>query len=514
MAAITAACTCSVDGHSGDANTRYKGYSFTGCGAHVDYKLSLLSGAGYERVWCYVTSPRDCPGNSPYIPEGFKIENTLPEWLDDGAAWKECYDGYRCEAWWGDLEASPVGEPVVLDAPLDWPDCCALCSKSNGDDTTVTTAVACEAWSFDPSTGSCQLMSAVQSTSVDYSWEVSGMVHGYPGFFEAPLNDCWIRSTYDLCENSNLFFVIFGVILAFFGLLCVYCSAFRAPWKRTSLLRELLADPESSRLVKAACVKVTCNRFALRSRKGVMQYSDCYEGTFVTRDGALFVVPPATRRRNPKLPAPGRSIENFMLRVLYDSDLDPQGSTGRVRNPMLCFASRHETQTTQDRKELYHKFASSWSRPPGTRSAPGGPGTSQHRFECLLLSTAGTHSEATTRVMLVGVLGEDRISCIDEDLGISAERRAAPAGSDSKRGKCGFFCLFVGAASLIIMCISLLTNRAAQKMATWTFEGDSRVGATVGLALCTLIPGTLFLWERLRDRQLKRLIEEFPPATA
>lgn len=34
---------------------RYKGYSFTGCGAHVDYHLNQLSGAGYEITWCYVS---------------------------------------------------------------------------------------------------------------------------------------------------------------------------------------------------------------------------------------------------------------------------------------------------------------------------------------------------------------------------------------------------------------------------------------------------------------------------
>lgn len=36
--------------------SRYKGYSFTGCGAHVDYTLDVGSGAGYERVWCYVSA--------------------------------------------------------------------------------------------------------------------------------------------------------------------------------------------------------------------------------------------------------------------------------------------------------------------------------------------------------------------------------------------------------------------------------------------------------------------------
>lgn len=34
---------------------RYNGYSFTGCGAHVDFTLGK-SGAGYERTWCYVSA--------------------------------------------------------------------------------------------------------------------------------------------------------------------------------------------------------------------------------------------------------------------------------------------------------------------------------------------------------------------------------------------------------------------------------------------------------------------------
>lgn len=34
---------------------RYKGYYFTGCGAHVGYKHDVYSGAGCERTWCYVS---------------------------------------------------------------------------------------------------------------------------------------------------------------------------------------------------------------------------------------------------------------------------------------------------------------------------------------------------------------------------------------------------------------------------------------------------------------------------
>lgn len=33
---------------------RYPSYSFTGCGAHTDYNIEPLSGAGYDFIWCYM----------------------------------------------------------------------------------------------------------------------------------------------------------------------------------------------------------------------------------------------------------------------------------------------------------------------------------------------------------------------------------------------------------------------------------------------------------------------------
>ena len=144
----------------------------------------------------------------------------------------------------------------MLEAPLDWPDCCALCSDNNGGDGAAAIGAACAAWSFDPSSGSCQRISAVVSTSRDESWGANGTVHGYPGVYEGPIGDCWGRTQHGLCVNTNAVLIIPGLILAFFGLWCVYCHAFRLPSKRTGLLRQLLADPKSSRLVKAACVEV------------------------------------------------------------------------------------------------------------------------------------------------------------------------------------------------------------------------------------------------------------------
>ncbi|CAM9531462.1 unnamed protein product, partial [Ectocarpus sp. 12 AP-2014] len=218
---------------------RYHGYFFTGCGAHVDYTLDLFSGGGYDRSWCHVTSPPDCPGESPYIPEGFKTDNTLPEWEAKGAAWEECYDGYRCEAWWGGLQGAPEGEPVVLGAPLDWPDCCALCSRDSYDGDGADKSSTCIAWSFDPSTGSCQRVSTVGETSYDYSWGAwknNNTINGDPGYFEAALTDCWGRMKDDLCVNTNATFIIPGVIVAIISLTYMYCLGFCSPSMRAGLL--------------------------------------------------------------------------------------------------------------------------------------------------------------------------------------------------------------------------------------------------------------------------------------
>lgn len=79
------------------------------------------------------------------------------------------------------------------------------------------------------------------------------------------------------------------------------------------------------------------------------------------------------------------------------------------------------------------------------------------------------------------------------------------------RGQCGFCLLFVATVLLALMCVSLLTNKAAQNMASWTFHGNNKIGAIVGLVLCGSVPVSLFVWERYRSRELERLVEEFPP---
>ncbi|CAM9247604.1 unnamed protein product [Hapterophycus canaliculatus] len=490
MTGITAACTCSVDGWSAGADTRYKGYSFTGCGAHVDYTLDLTSGAGYEQTWCYVTSPPDCAGESPYIPEGFKTDNTLPEWEAEGAAWKECYDGYRCEAWWGSLEGSAEGEPVILDAPLDWPDCCALCSNSVGDNTTAR-ASPCSAWSFDPSTGSCQLISAVESISHDDSWGVNSTVHGYPGYFEAPITDCWSRTEYDLCVNTNVSLIVPGVILACCGLLGVWRQAFQPPSPRNKFLRKLLTDPHPARLVKAACVNVTCKKETLRFSKGGSRSSYFYQGTFITCDGALFVFPPSTGRHMGCDSGPFG--EQTMLSVLFSTGLNPRADA--------CVTRR--CQTPSGLRSEFSKMVRAVPRHPirestRTLSCPE-QDVASRSLDCLLLIGGGTHARAEVRCLLVGILGEDRITCVDTD-------------QWGKNASHSFCCLFAAAATLVTLCITLLTNEAAQNMAHWTFDGDHRAGAVVGLVLCVSIPLALLAWARFRIWRFARLIRDTSPA--
>lgn len=206
----------------------------------------------------------------------------------------------------------------MLNAPLDWPDCCALCS-----DTTIngTTAAACAGWSFHPATGSCQLMSEVSLGNItSTAWSVNGTVNGYPGYFEAPVTGCWSRTGFDLCDNMNLYLLIAGVVLAFFGLLGFCRGGVVIPSKSSGLLRKLLADGQS-RLKKASCVEVSATRLKVNSGKGGPTHINVLEGTFMTREGFLFVV----SELGEKVTAPphSRSIEQKMLSVLFMNNLRP-----------------------------------------------------------------------------------------------------------------------------------------------------------------------------------------------
>lgn len=135
-------------------------------------------------------------------------------------------------------------------APLDWPDCCALCSDTNIND---TTAAACAGWSFHPNTGSCQLMFDVSlAYNVSTSRTINGAVNGYPSYFEPPVTGCWSRTEFDLCNNMNLGLLILGDML---GCVCVY--GFVGPLGNSDLHKELVRVRRSTRLLKAAYVQIS-----------------------------------------------------------------------------------------------------------------------------------------------------------------------------------------------------------------------------------------------------------------
>ena len=204
----------------------------------------------------------------------------------------------------------------MLNAPLDWPDCCALCSNIDGDGISTE---ACTGWSFHPATGSCQLMTDVSlAYHASISWGVNETVHGYPGYFEAPVTGCWRRTRYDLCGNMNLSLLIPGVVLSFIGFICIWRCRCIAPSETSTLFKELLVD-ERSRLQKAFCMEVTVTTQRESTGKGGYRYATYYKGTFMTRDGSLFVIsdnlPPALEAKF--------MVEQKMLKVLFSRRLKP-----------------------------------------------------------------------------------------------------------------------------------------------------------------------------------------------
>ena len=124
------------------------------------------------------------------------------------------------------------------------------------------------------------------------------------------------------------------------------------------------------------------------------------------------------------------------------------------------------------------------------------------------------HTHTSVQVLLVGVLGEDHLTCIDGDLlGFSFSEVLSfsfPEGSTGME----VIVVSIAIVLLVIFCVALLNNEAAQVMAVWTFPGtDFRNGAVVGLVLCVSIPITLLAWRMHIKAEIMRLIDEFPPAS-
>lgn len=114
--------------------------------------------------------------------------------------------------------------------------------------------------------------------------------------------------------------------------------------------------------------------------------------------------------------------------------------------------------------------------------------------------THGRRRAPLLQVLLVGILGEDRVTC-----GVNDTHEDDPG-----KQVCAMICFALAIVLLIMLCVTLLTNDAARNMAAWTFEGDFTVGAVVGLVLCVSFPVLLGLWLFYRCRADGRLVAECP----
>lgn len=73
--------------------------------------------------------------------------------------------------------------------------------------------------------------------------------------------------------------------------------------------------------------QVKSDKIVSSAEEGGTECSYNYQGTFITRDGTLFVVPPAVPRES-AAPETGREIEKRMLSVLFSKNLNPGGGGG------------------------------------------------------------------------------------------------------------------------------------------------------------------------------------------
>ena len=109
------------------------------------------------------------------------------------------------------------------------------------------------------------------------------------------------------------------------------------------------------------------------------------------------------------------------------------------------------------------------------------------------------------QVFLVGILGEDRLTCIDDQA----------LGLGLWKGPTGIGMCFLGTATVffITLCVALLSSEAAQVIAIYTFPGTNpRAGAVIGLVLCVSVPVAVLALVMHRRRVVMRLIQQYPPA--
>ena len=130
--------------------------------------------------------------------------------------------------------------------------------------------------------------------------------------------------------------------------------------------------------------------------KGGTTYSHRYAGTFVTRDGALMVVPPLPGRSN--MSKSGRDTEKRMLKVLFSTNLNPRADPSVARgcetrdgrksefSKLVKAARDHEKKRVRGPLLGHH----CWNQMrPNTISSP----STDRRFDCLLLVGAARGGE-------------------------------------------------------------------------------------------------------------------------
>lgn len=121
-------------------------------------------------------------------------------------------------------------------------------------------------------------------------------------------------------------------------------------------------------------VQVTATEILVRTGKNGSIYRHNFTGTFITRDGALLVVPPGARR--PNMSKVGRDTEKKMLKVLFSTNLYPLNPRS---DPSL--AGKCETRDGT-RSAFSRLLKASGTRFSGcTQASPA----IDRRFDCLLL---------------------------------------------------------------------------------------------------------------------------------
>lgn len=150
----------------------------------------------------------------------------------------------------------------------------------------------------------------------------------------------------------------------------------------------------------AADVQVNCRRIVRQTAKGGKSYSHTFAGTFITRDGALFSVPPASRRGNNLAPL-GRELEKNMLRILLSKNLRPRADPDVVRR---C-------ETPDGLRSEFSKMlrALTGSPIPQTRSS------ADRSFDCLLLVEGDETAQGRNR----------KVNAVTVSRPVETERRAA-----------------------------------------------------------------------------------------